>query len=447
MCHFGVNGVHMLVFLAATWASAASAGVFPYTVTSRTFDDGLTVHVVPTPSPGVCAYYTWMAVGSRDETDAGRTGFAHFFEHLMFYGTETNGHEARQRLILRTGADENAWTGIDETVYHAVISTAELPTLVSLEADRFEHLHLTDDDIRRESGAVYGEYRKNRANPDNALSDALYGGAFTSHTYRHATIGFEPDIAAMPTAVDYAHGFFDRMYRPENATILVVGDVKPEDVFAMVGKAYAGWSRGAVPRPVAPLEPPQKGVRRVHVDWDTATATRLAMGWHIPASRPDDPEVAALQLASDYLFSPTGPLQRRLVEGEGLAYRVSGGRDDTVDPGLFQLEVTLKDEKSLARAEAIVREEIANVEKGLPTSTVDATRTHARYAFLSTLDDPESVGLALGSSLRRGGTPDAIDRFYVRYDAVTPDDIAKAAAKFLVDDNLTVAVLATKAAK
>jgi zinc protease len=403
--------------------------VFPYEVHTRTLANGLTVDVVPMPTPGVAAAYTWFSVGSRDEVDPGRTGFAHFFEHLNFYGTPSLGREKREDAILALGADENAWTWYDETVYHAVVSTEALPKYLAIEADGFQHLTLTPNDVRREAGAVYGEFRKNQADPDDRLDVLLYATAFTTHPYAHDTMGYEADIKDMPTAYDYSQSFFQRFYRPDNATVLVVGDVKPDEVFALIDKDWSGWERSPQPRKPLPTEPAQTAMRQAHLDWPAPTAARLEMGWKTPGHAYGDPLVAALDLAGEMLVSDIGSLHRRLVEDGGL-----------VDPALFTVKVTLKDPKDLAAAEAIVREEVDKLKQGVDPAYLDTTRKHSRYGFLSGLDNPDTVAYRLGSAIRRGGV-DAIDRYYAAYDAQTADTVAAAARTWLVDGGLTVVTL------
>ncbi|HMV67178.1 MAG TPA: pitrilysin family protein, partial [Myxococcota bacterium] len=242
------------VFAAGLIGGTAHAGAFPYAVHTQTLDNGLQVVVVPMPSPGVAALGTWMRVGSRDEVDPGRTGFAHFFEHLMFLGTPSLSADERERELLRMGADDNAWTWFDETVYHVLVPSAALERLIRMEGDRFQHLTLTPEQVRRESGAVLGEYRKGRSDPGQRVTEALQGGAFRVHTYGHDTIGYEPDILAMPDAHAYAATFFSTYYRPERAMVLAVGDVDPEAVFAAVREGYGGWTPG-VAAPPPPAEP------------------------------------------------------------------------------------------------------------------------------------------------------------------------------------------------
>jgi len=430
----------------------AQAGVFPFNVKSKTLENGLNVHVIPLDSPGVVSYYTWMKVGSRNEVDDGRTGFAHFFEHLMFYGSQKLGSDARERAILQLGMEENAYTNSDSTVYHGVLPSTGLARYIEIQADQFQNLYLTEDMVKKEAGAVYGEFRKSRASPTGRLYEAIQSTAFTQHTYGHSTLGHEADIVAMPTAHDYAMQFYDRYYRPEFSNIIVAGDADPETVFALVEKHYGQWQRATEPPPDLPIEPPQEETRRVEVQWETPTAARLAMAWKIPAHNNDTPESAHLELVRNLLLAKVGRLQSRLVREEAIAYEVYGWRSESVDPDLFQVWVVLKDPSSLAAAEAIIREEIDRIATGVDDETLEMTRSNTRYRFLTSLDDPATVASVVGSTLRRDPDVDehqtkwphvqlGIDLFYQHYDAATPEEVAAAAAEYLVDENLTVGTL------
>lgn len=423
-------------------AEQAHAGTFPYPIQSRTLDNGLAIHVVPMRgSPGVIAYGTWMAVGSRDEVEVGRTGFAHFFEHLMFHGTETIPAEVRGSELLRLGAEDNAWTWLDETVYHGTLPASSLRRYAEMEADRFQHLSLAPTGVRREAGAVYGEFRKNRADPNQVLYTELQRLAFGVHSYGHGTIGTEADIAAMPESYDAALAFFDRNYRPENAVILVVGDVEPESVFILLTELYGGWQRGDRPKLAVPAEPAQTALRRGAVDWPGSATPLLTMAWKIGAHDADDPDTARLELAAELLLSPTGPLQRRLVREQVLAYAVGGGRDALVDPGLFRIDVEARRAEDFPAIEAIVREEVARMAAGVDAAELDRLRTRLRYRFLSALDDPLTVLNVLGDSLRRDPDPAALDRTLDALAATTADDVSTAVRDTLVDAGLTIVTL------
>ncbi len=421
--------------------ATAWAGGFPYAVHSQVLPNGLAVHVVPTPTPGAATVVTWMAVGSRDEVDAGRTGFAHFFEHLWFYGAETLSGPARERAVVRLGAEENAWTWFDETVYHMTVAADRVPQALTLQADVFRGLTLTDEQVRKESGAVYGEFRKGLANPDGRLWEALHDLAFDVHTYGHDTIGWEADIKAMPDALDYARTFFSRHYRPERATVIVAGDVQPDAVFAAVAERFGPWERGAGPAVAPPAEPPQKAARRTEVAWPNATAPRVAIGWRIPGHDNDDASLAALQVAADLWSSPVGPLQQRLVVDEGLAYSVEVMREDFVDPSLFVIAVTAVDDAAVPRIEAILREERDLMAQGPAAETLEATRRHVSAALRTSLDTPDEAASALGWALRRDPDPTGLDRWAALVQAVTPDAVAKAVQRHLVPATENVVIL------
>jgi zinc protease len=423
------------------WTLTSQAGVFPFEVESEVLENGLTVHVIPMESPGVVAYYTWMNVGSRNEVDPGRTGFAHFFEHLMFYGTETLGREERERAILRLGMEENAYTNLDETVYHGVLPAHGLERYIEIQSDQFQNLALTEDAVQREAGAVYGEFRKSQASTFRRLHSAVKSSAFTEHTYGHSTLGYEADIADMTSAFAYARTFFDRYYRPELTTLLVVGDAEPETVFALVRKHYGAWSPASQPPAPLPPEPDQTEARRVEIEWEAPTAARLVMAWKIPQHSNETPESAHLELVSNLLFAEVGRLQSRLIREEAIAYDLFGWRDASVDPGLFQVWVTLKDPSHRAEAEAIILEEIAQISAGVDLETLQSARSNARYGFLTGLEDPSAVASVMGRMLRRDPSVDGLDRFYRHYDAATPEQVAATAARFLVPQTLTVGTL------
>lgn len=421
----------------------ASDAIFPYAVTQHTLDNGLRIAVVPMPTPNAVAVYTWFQVGSRDEVDEGRTGFAHFFEHLAFYGTPTWPPDRREEQLLRMGAEENAWTWLDETVYHTVLPTSHLDAFLAMEADRFQHLALTADMVQKESGAVYGEFRKSQADPGDALSKAVWSTAFTVHTYHHDTIGWEADIAAMPTAFSYAQAFFDRMYRPQHATLIVAGDVQPDAVLDAIQTAgWADWKPGEQTRPEISAEPPQSERREVTVDWPTPTAPRLLMAYKIPAADRLDPDVAALEMMAALLFGPTGSLTRRLVREEGLAFAANGARGDFVDPSLFQIRIQLKDAAHIDRARAIVAEELDRIRQGKTDPVrLEQARAHMRYAYLTSLETPSATASELGWHLRRSPDLGALDAWWANMDTLTPQSMAKVAQTWLVDTGLTEGTL------
>ncbi len=406
--------------------------------------NGLSLVVVPTVStPDLVAWQLWMDVGSGDEVQAGRTGFAHFFEHLMFHGSQAIPGDAREAELLRLAVEENAWTWLDDTVYHAVLPASSLERYAELEADRFTSLHLTPDGVRREAGAVHGEFRKSQADPEAVLHERMAAAAFRVHPYGHDTIGLEADIARMPDAHADALAFHDLFYRPANATLIVAGDVEPDAVQTLVERTLGRWEVGTKPRPEIPVEPPQQELRRVEVDWPTPTAPLLSMGWKIPA-RSDVATRAALELGGQLLLHPTGRLKERLVRDEGLALSVRGGPDGTRDPGLFRIELALRDVAHLERAEAIVREELARLAEGVEEAALDPVRAHVVAREVLRSDDPAAVADALGEARVPGGElgpHEAREAWLAALRDVPAAEVAQALRTWLVDAGLTLGTL------
>src|ERR1043165_5307446 len=182
--------------------------IFPYKYSSDDLPNGLRVITIPTDYPNIVALYIIVNTGSRNEIEPGKSGFAHLFEHLMFRGTEKFSAAAYNEALKNAGADSNAYTSDDRTVYHTVFSKEDLGQMMMLEADRFQNLRVPVDLFKTETRAVLGEYNKNASNPINKILEVLRDTAFTSHTYKHTTMGFIADVENMPNLYDYSIDFF-----------------------------------------------------------------------------------------------------------------------------------------------------------------------------------------------------------------------------------------------
>ncbi|MGB9913711.1 MAG: M16 family metallopeptidase, partial [Candidatus Kapaibacteriota bacterium] len=184
--------------------SSSKTGFFPYEYKTETLENGLRVILIKMPSNGLVSYYTIVRTGSRDEYEPGHTGFAHFFEHMMFRGTKKYPGNVYDRILTEMGSDGNAYTTDDYTCYHLNFTSDNLEKVMDLESDRFQNLWYPEQDFQTEAGAVYGEYRKGKASPFFWIWEALCNTAFEKHTYKHTTIGFEEDIKAMPQMYEYS---------------------------------------------------------------------------------------------------------------------------------------------------------------------------------------------------------------------------------------------------
>src|SRR5437867_12326694 len=254
----------------STAAQQKNGNLFPYNYAIDDLDNGLRLVTIPTDFPNMIALYIVVRAGSRNEVEPGKSGYAHLFEHLMFRGTPRYPAEKYNSILKTAGADFNAYTNADATVYHTTFSKEDLDTVLMMEADRFQNLKYAEPEFKTETLAVLGEYNKNSASPFVKLNEVLYDTAFVRHPYKHTTMGFLKDIQDMPNQYEYSLTFFDRYYRPEYTTIIVVGDVKPKGVRELVDKYWGAWKRGSY-RPEIPMEPAQEAPRDNRVPWTSAT--------------------------------------------------------------------------------------------------------------------------------------------------------------------------------
>jgi zinc protease len=215
-------------------------------------------------------------------------------------------------VLKRLGADGNAFTTDDWTCYHVVVAASGLPTVMELEADRFMNLSYGLEAFQKEAAAVLGEYNKNASIPFNALFERLHDTAYTTHTYKHTTMGFLKDIEDMPNQYEHSLSFFERWYRADNAVLVVAGDIDPEQVFGLARRNYGAWRPGIAPL-ATPVEPDQTNERGAHIPWAAPTLPILAMAFHAPAFDPEDREERALDVLAQAYFAPTSALHKELV--------------------------------------------------------------------------------------------------------------------------------------
>ena len=294
-------------------------------------DNGLRLVVVPDPSAPVVAYHTWFGVGSADE-EPGKGGLAHLFEHMMFKRTTGYGDgEYMERLDALGAEGLNAWTWLDQTVFVQAVPKGALPELARLEALRMGDLVVDDPAFASELEVVTNERRLTvDDDPDGRLSEALFHAAFAEHPYGLPTIGFMKDLENL--GPEDARGFYARWYAPDNATIILVGDVEPAAAAAVVEKAYGHLPRSRPKRPARTPEPPQQGERRVELTLPVA-ADRVLLGVKVPPyTHPDTPALLVLDAA--LTAGHSGRLSRRLRD-RGLVASVGSFVMPLRDPSLW----------------------------------------------------------------------------------------------------------------
>ena len=414
---------------------------FPFVFTERVLANGLRLFVVPTDSPGLVAYYSVVRTGSRNEVEPGKSGFAHFFEHMMFRGTERYSTERYNDEIKAMGADSNAFTAEDMTVYHILAGKSALAKVVDIEADRFRHLKYDQASFEKEARAVLGEYNKGSSDPMQKMAEALYDHAFAVHSYKHTTIGFVRDIEDMPHQFAYSRQFFDRYYRPDNVILLVVGDVGADEVFKLVEKAYGAWGKGSA-RPSVPVEPPQTREQRVTVSWKGASLPMLFVGYHTPAFSTKSVDGPALEVLGELLFAERSRLHKQLVLDEQKVETLVGGAEKHVDPNLFVVLARVKQTKDMAAVEVTIDKEIARIAaEGVDEKTLGEVLSHARYAFAAQLATPDHVALVGAEFLALDGRLSAIDEYFARLAQVKSADVQRVARTYFTPQNRTVVTL------
>ncbi len=396
------------------------------TVGRYALGNGLRILVLPDHSAPVLSFHTWYRVGSKHEKP-GKTGLAHLFEHLMFNQTETLRAGQLDRLIESAGGETNAATWTDWTHYHSELPASELPLIARLEADRMQHLLLRNKQVTSEKDVVANE-RRYRVEDDieGQVSELLYATAFTKHPYGWPTIGWMKDIEGF-TVAD-CEAFYRTYYAPNNATLIVVGDVEEADALALVQEHYGVIPSSRIPKLNAKPEPPQHKERTLSLERPTP-APKLALGYRAPSFR--DRDYAALALASEILFGGrSSRLFSRLVRDEELVTDLHGSTAPFADPGLFEVWLSLRPGKALPAALAIVDEELERMRKHPVTAAeLSKVKNRVELGFLQGLETAGGKAEQLGFFETVAGDAEVLFSRLTALRAVKAADIQRVAKR------------------
>jgi len=448
----GVTAMKMLL-LAGLLLALPAAGfaqqaqqrkLFPYQYTIDDLPNGLRLVTVPTDYPNLVSLYIVVAAGSRNEVEPGKSGFAHFFEHMMFRGSENFTAQQREKLFTAAGAETNAYTSDDRTVYHATFSKEDLDEIMRAEADRFQRLKYTPEQFKTESQAVLGEYNKNSASPFFKMYEVLRETAFKRHTYSHTTMGYLKDIQDMPNQYDYSLQFFDRFYRPEYTTILIVGDITRERALDLTKRYWGEWKRGTYKVEI-PEEPEQKESRTAHIDWPSPTLPHLQVAYHAPAYDARSKDVAALDLLQQIAFGENSEIYQQLVLKEQKVDIFGAGFDHQMDPELFTIVARIKDPANVTYVRDLILKTVERHKTELvDRAKLDATRSRMRYGFAMRMNSNNAIASALAPYIALRRTPETLNELAETYQQITPEDIRDAARKYFREERRTIVTLATK---
>ncbi len=429
------------LFAAGLWAES----LFPYKYQEAKLENGLRIILIPMKNAGLVSYMTVVNVGARHEIEPGHTGFAHFFEHMMFRGTKKYPADAYADVLREIGGDRNAFTGEDFTAYYIHFPGRFLEKVVDVESDRFMNLDYQVEIFQTEAKAVLGEYNKNFANPFFQMEEKLNDTAFEKSTYKHTAMGFLKDIQDIPNQFEYSRTFFNRFYRPENCTVIITGSFIPDEALQVIKKYYSDWKPGDH-KVEMPVEPEQKEERRAHVTYEGDTLPLLAVAYKAPAFTPDSKDFAALNLLAELAFGETSDLYQKLVLEEQKVDFVSGEYAPHMGPYLFNIYARLKNPEDLSAVENAITTTLEEMkQKPVDAKRLADLKSNRKYTFLMSFDTSKSVvggfyrSMAPYISLIYGVT--AVDRVFDSVAAVTPEDILKAANVYLQNTNRTVVTL------
>jgi len=430
-----------LVVVCATVVTGAQqrGRVFPFPFEVVDLPNGLRAYLVKAATPGQIAYVTYARVGSRDEVDAGRSGFAHFFEHMMFAGTKK--YPDFDAETTRMGAFRNASTGSDSTQYYFVANTEYLEKLVDIESDRFQNLAYEDPRFRTEAGAVLGEHQQGALDPQRWLNERVRGAIFARHPYGHSTIGLEADVRAMPTGYAYSGTFFKRFYRPENTVLVVVGDFDLAKARSLVTRAYGGWPRGTAPPPI-PAEPPQTAPRETTVRYPGRTLPILTLNYRAPAWSPTDRIGIALSVLGEVAFGPNSALYNQLVLRERRLQTLTPSFTLSRDPYIVSVQATVANAAETKALEGELLETVKAFQDRLADADLlTSIKSNLRYRFLMGLETAQDIAFAVRVPIVATGRLEPIEDYYATLDAVTAEDVRDAARRYLVDSGRTIVTM------
>jgi zinc protease len=425
-------------------STAAKADLLPFKATEKTLANGLKVIVVPTGFPNLVSLHIPVQTGSRNEIEPGKSGFAHFFEHMMFRGTKAYPPEKYQDVITRAGARQNAYTSDDLTNYHTTFAKEDLETILKVEADRFQHLDYPEEAFKTEARAVLGEYNKNSANPISKLFEVQRDAAYTTHTYKHTTMGFLKDIEDMPNQYAYSKVFFDRWYRPERTTVIIAGDVEPQKAIALVEKYWSGWKKGSY-KSVVPAEPAPRGAIYKHVPWPTPTLPYVTVAFRSPAFSTTSKDQAALAMALSLSFGRTSPLYKRLLQDEQKVDQLFDYAPGRVDPSLAMAIARVKKPDDALYVRDLIIQTVAGM-RSTPVSdkALADAKSAQKYGLIRTLDNTDQIAGTLASYVHYNRSFGTLNDYYRLVDSLTPADLQAAARKYLVDEAMVVTTLSNQ---
>lgn len=435
----------LALVLALAWVPLVAADTITTSPVTheRTLANGLKVVVKEDHRAPVAVSMLWYRAGSVDETSS-TTGVAHVLEHMMFKGTGKVPSGEFSRIIARAGGRDNAFTSRDYTAYFQQLHKSQIELAMELESDRMVNLDFSEEEFSRELRVVMEERRmRTDDNPHALLSEQMMATIYAAHPYRWPIIGWMNDLRNM--RVEDARAWYRQWYAPNNATLVIAGDVDPREVFRLAEQYYGSIPARALPERKPQIEPPQLGIKRLEVK-APAELPYLLMAYRVPALRDpeQDWEPYALAMLNGVLDgSDAARLGRELVRGSRVADSAGSSYDYLLrGPALFYLDAVPAQGKTVAEAEAALRQQVLRiVEEGVSDEELQRVKAQVIAAQVFSEDSVFYQAMRIGRLEAVGLAHQSVSLQLRKLQEVTGAQVREVARKYLVDDNLTVGVL------
>ena len=421
------------VFATGALAAASSQAAFGPKAGHFTLDNGMKVVVIPDHRAPVVTHMVWYRVGSADE-DPGRSGLAHFLEHLMFKGTEKIPPGEFSKIVAANGGQDNAFTSQDATAYFQRVSKKILPLVMEIEADRMANLTLDEKSVLTERGVILEERRSRVENdPSSILNEQMMAALYQSHPYGIPVIGWRHEIAELSR--EDALEFYRRFYAPNNATLVVAGDVTAAEVKALAEKTYAKVAaNGAIAERKRPTEPPHKASRRLKLEDPRAGKATLQRIYTAPSYTTAKPgEAEALDLLLKVAASgTTSRLYKRLVVEQKLAASASGWYSGSgLDAGRIGFAAVAADGVNLEKVEQAMDDVIADISaNGISEQELKRAREAYIADYVYGADSQTRLAQRYGWGLTTGQSVADIESWPERIRKVSLDEVNRAAKRY-----------------
>ena len=435
---FARIGSALAIVLVLIAPAAAEAPRDSAEVENFLLDNGMEVVVIPDHRAPIVTHMVWYKIGSADEPP-GKSGIAHFFEHLMFKGTKAHKVGEFGAKIAEIGGSENAFTSYDYTAYFQTVTPDALETMMAFEADRMRGLILTDDVIGPERDVILEERRSRIENsPDALLSEEVDATLYQNHPYRVPVIGWMHEMEQLNRTDAVA--FYDRYYAPNNAVLVVAGDTDAETVRKLAEKTYGKVPRGPdLPPRARPQEPEQNTKRTVTLTDARVSVPSFQKSWVVPSYNHSEPgEAEALDLLSEILGGGTrSRIYQQLVVKQGIASTAGASYQGTsFDPSSFTIYGAPRGEAGLASVEEAIDTEIRSLIKdGVTETELEKAKNRFVRSMIFARDSQSGMANIYGSTLATGGTVEDIQKWPDRIRAVTAKQVQDVAAKYLNPDH------------